>query len=367
MHEVDGVITTAPDAPVQVERILVPDPGPGEVLIDVVTCGVCRTDEHYRTGAIGSDFPYLLGHEAAGRVAAVGADVEDLAPGDTVVLNWRAVCGSECRACRRGEPWYCFNTRTAASQMTLLDGTPLTPALGIGALAAKTIVAAGQCTPVALAKEHFAPAGLLGCGVMSGIGAVINTGALRRGETVAVIGLGGVGAGAIAGAALAGARTIIAVGRRPEPLRRALNLGATHTVNSAEVDPIDAIRDLTGGVGADLVVDAVGTPQTFRQAFYSRDLAGRAVLVGLPAAGAKWEVPLADLFSRGGAIKSSWYGDALPSRDIPALLSSYQAGKLDLDAFVSRRLPLSKVAEAFEAMRRGEVLRAVVDVSEATV
>ena len=364
MHEVSAVVAADPGAPVAIETIRVPDPGPGEALVEVYTCGVCRTDDHYRTGNIGGRFPYLLGHEATGRVAATGPGVEELQAGDLVVLNWRAVCDGACRACRRGQPWYCFATRTANQRMTRTDGTPLTAALGIGALAEKTLVAAGQCTKIPdLAPHQYAAAGLLGCGVMSGLGAALNTGEVRRGESVAVLGVGGVGGAAIAGAALGGATTIIAVGRRPEALERAAALGATHTVNSREGDPIEEIRRLTGGHGADLVIDAVGTPETMRQAFYARDLAGRAVLVGLPATGATWEVPLADLFSRGGAIKSSWYGDALPSRDIPALLGQYLAGRLDLDAFVTERFALEEAAEAFEAMRRAEVLRAVVEVA----
>src|SRR5436853_7601236 len=172
-------------------------------------CGVCHTDLHYKEGGIGDDFPFLLGHEAAGVVDAVGAGVTDVAPGDYVILNWRAVDG-QCRACRRGEPWYCFSTHNATQKMTLADGTPLSPALGIGAFIEKALVAAGQCTKV----DPKAPpqvAGLLGCGVMAGLGAAMNTGGVRRGDSVAVIGCGGVGDAAIAGARLAGATTVIAV------------------------------------------------------------------------------------------------------------------------------------------------------------
>ena len=146
-HEVRGVIAPAKGAAVQVETVVVPDPGPGEALVDVQACGVCHTDLHYREGGIGDDFPYLLGHEAAGTVAAVGPGVTSVAPGDFVVLNWRAVCG-ECRACLRGRPWYCFATHNASQKMTLTDGTELSPALGIGAFAEKTLVAAGQATKV---------------------------------------------------------------------------------------------------------------------------------------------------------------------------------------------------------------------------
>ena len=200
-----------------------------------------------------------------------------------MVLNWRAVCG-ECRACRRGQPQYCFNTHNATQKMTLEDGTELTPALGIGAFAEKTLVAAGQCTKVDPDADPAA-VGLLGCGVMAGIGAAINTGNVQRGDSVAVIGCGGVGTAAVAGAALAGATTVIAVDIDAKKLERAKDLGATHTVDSSAVDPVEAIRELTGGFGADVVIDAVGRPETYKQAFYARDLAGTVVLVGVPSPG----------------------------------------------------------------------------------
>ena len=216
MQQVRGVVARTKGAPVSLETINVPDPGPGEAVVKVQTCGVCHTDLHYREGGINDDFPFLLGHEAAGIVEAVGEGVTDVAPGDFVILNWRAVCGN-CRACRRGEPWYCFATHNAKQKMTLADGTPLSPALGIGAFIEKTLVAAGQCTKV----DPAAPpevAGLLGCGVMAGLGAAINTGGVTRGDSVAVIGCGGVGDAAIAGARLAGASKIIAIDRDPRKL-----------------------------------------------------------------------------------------------------------------------------------------------------
>ncbi|WP_035758902.1 S-(hydroxymethyl)mycothiol dehydrogenase [Granulicoccus phenolivorans] len=365
VHEVQAVVVKAKDAPATVETILVPDPGPGEALVDVITCGVCQTDHHYQVGGVGDDFPFLLGHEASGVVAAVGEGVTEVAVGDRVILNWRAVCGN-CRACRRGEPWYCFATFNATQKMTLADGTPLSPALGIGAFAEKTLVAAGQCTKIEgdLAPEQYAAVGLLGCGVMAGIGAVLNTGALKRGESVAVIGCGGVGTAAIAGAQLAGATTIIAVDLDDEKLETAKKFGATHTVNSKNVDAVEAIQELTGGFGADLVVDAVGIAPTFAQAFRARDLAGRVVLVGVPDPGTTWEIPLDEVFGRGGSIKSAWYGDTLPSRDFPMLVEQYRLGRLDLDGFVSERIGLGDVEEAFTKMKEGKVLRSVVEINE---
>ena len=357
-HEVRGVIASAKGEGVTVTTVVVPDPGPGEALVRVQACGVCHTDLHYREGGIGDDFPYLLGHEAAGVVESVGEGVTGLAAGDFVILNWRAVCG-QCRACRRGRPWYCFATHNATQKMTLTDGTVLSPALGIGAFAEKTLVAAGQCTKVNPAVPPEV-AGLLGCGVMAGLGAALNTGAVSRGDSVAVIGCGGVGDAAVMGARLAGARTIIAVDVDDRKLEWARQVGATHTVNSRESDPVERIRELTEGNGADVVIKAVGRPETYKQAFYARDLAGTVVLVGVPTPQMQLELPLLDVFGRGGALKSSWYGDCLPDRDFPMLTDLFLQGRLPLDKFVSETIALDQVEEAFAKMNRGEVLRSVV-------
>ncbi|MDP6160079.1 MAG: S-(hydroxymethyl)mycothiol dehydrogenase [Acidimicrobiales bacterium] len=356
-HSVRAVVARSKGQPVTIETIEVPDPGPGEVLVAVKACGVCHTDLHYREGAINDEFPFLLGHEAAGIVEEVGLDVTEVAVGDFVVLNWRAVCG-QCRSCRRGRPWYCFSTHNASQKMTL-DGQELSPALGIGAFAEKTLVAAGQATKV----DPAAPAevaGLIGCGVMAGLGAAMNTGDVGRGDSVAVFGCGGVGDAAIAGARLAGAHTIVAVDLDDRKLEMAKEFGATHTVNSSNEDPVEAIRAVTGGNGVDVAIDAVGLPITYQQAFNARDLAGTVVLVGVPNPEAALELPMIDVFGRGGTLKSSWYGDCLPSRDFPMLIDLYLQGRLDLDRFVSETIALDEVEEAFHKMERGEVLRSVV-------
>ena len=355
---VRGVIARAKGEPVSIERVVVPDPGPGEAVVQVQTCGVCHTDLHYREGGINDEFPFLLGHEAAGVVEAVGEGVDEVEPGDFVILNWRAVCG-RCRACARGRPWYCFATHNAAQPMTLEDGTVLSAALGIGAFADKTLVAAGQCTKVDPAASPAA-AGLLGCGVMAGLGAALNTGGVTRGDSVAVIGCGGVGNAAVAGARLAGAGTIIAIDVDARKLSWAEGLGATHTIDAGKTDVVEAIQGLTGGFGADVVIDAVGRPETWKQAFYGRDLAGTVVMVGVPTPDMTLELPLIDVFGRGGSLKSSWYGDCLPSRDFPMLIDLYLQGRLDLDAFVSETIALDGVEQAFDRMHRGDVLRSVV-------
>jgi S-(hydroxymethyl)mycothiol dehydrogenase len=355
---VRGVISRKKGKPVEVVDIVIPDPGPGEVVVDITACGVCHTDLTYRDGGINDEFPFLLGHEAAGTVEAVGDGVTAVEPGDFVVLNWRAVCG-QCRACKRGRPQLCFDTFNAEQKMTLTDGTELTPALGIGAFADKTLVAAGQCTKVNPEADP-AVAGLLGCGVMAGLGAAINTGAITRDDTVAVIGCGGVGDAAIAGAALVGARRIIAIDTDNTKLEWARKFGATHTVNAREFDVVKTVQDLTDGFGANVVIDAVGRPETWKQAFYARDLAGTVVLVGVPTPDMQLEMPLIDFFSHGGSLKSSWYGDCLPERDFPTLIDLYLQGRLPLEKFVSERIGLDDVEEAFHKMHEGTVLRSVV-------
>jgi S-(hydroxymethyl)mycothiol dehydrogenase len=357
-QQVRGVVARSKGAPVTVETVVVPDPGPHEVVVRVETCGVCHTDLHYREGGINDDFPFLLGHEAAGRVETTGDAVTTVVPGDRVVLAWRAPCG-ECRACRRGRPWYCFDSRHSGSPMTLEDGTPLSPALGLGAFAELTLVGEGACVKVD-ERADPAAAGLLGCGVMAGWGAAVHTAPVRQGDTVAVLGCGGVGDAAVAGAVYAGARQVIAVDLDDRKLEWARGFGATHTVNAGRGDVVEQLRALTGGFGPDVVVDAVGRPETYRQAFDARDLAGTVVLVGVPTPEMVLEVPLIEVFGHGGALKSSWYGDCLPTRDFPLLIDLFLQGRFPLDAFVSERIGLDDVEQAFARMERGEVLRSVV-------
>ena len=297
-QQVRGVVARVKGAPVTLETIVVPDPGPGEAVVAVQACGVCHTDLHYREGGINDDFPFLLGHEAAGVVESVGPDVTDLASGDFVVLNWRAVCG-ECRACRRGRPWYCFATHNATQKMTLADGTPLSPALGIGAFAEKTLVAAGQCTKVdppaargrgtarlrrhgGARRRHVHRTGR--AGRLGGRLRLRRSGVCRRRRVE-----------------LAGAATIIAVDLDPGKLELATSFGATHTVDASAGDPVEAIRALTGGNGADVCIEAVGHPAVMEQAFMARDLAGTLVQVGVPTPDMRIDLPMIEFF--GGAAR----------------------------------------------------------------
>ncbi|MEX3564212.1 S-(hydroxymethyl)mycothiol dehydrogenase [Corynebacterium phoceense] len=359
---VQGVIARSKGAEVETVSVVIPDPGANDVIVKIQTCGVCHTDLAYRDGDIEDAFPFLLGHEAAGIVERVGDAVTHVEVGDFVVLNWRAVCG-ECRACKKGEPKYCFNTHNASKKMTLEDGTELTPALGIGAFAEKTLVHEGQCTKVDPSADPAA-VGLLGCGIMAGLGAAVNTGDVQLGESVAVFGCGGVGTAAVAGAHLAGAAKIIAVDLDDEKLATAKEFGATHTINSkgkSEQEVIDAVRELTDGFGTDVAIDAVGIQPTRRQAFYSRDFAGCLVMVGVPNLTDHIDIPAIDVYGRGGSIRPAWYGDCLPERDFPAYTALFQAGKFPLDKFVSERIGLDDVEEGFATMKAGKVLRSVVE------
>ena len=360
---VTGVIAREKGAPVEVTEIVIPDPGPNDVVVKVQATGVCHTDLAYRDGDIADEFPFLLGHETAGIVETVGEDVTHVAPGDFVVLNWRAVCG-ECRACRKGDPKNCFNTHNASKRMTLADGTELTPALGIGSFAEKTLVHEKQCTKVDPEADPAA-AGLLGCGIMAGLGAAVNTGDIQRGESVVVFGLGGVGLAAVAGAALAGATTVIAVDVDKRKCDAATEtFGATHSIcakDMSEDEVIEAVRELTGGFGTDVAIDAVGIQPTWRQAFYSRDLAGRMVMVGVPNQTDHVDIPAIDLYARGGSIKPAWYGDCLPERDFPTYVELYKQGRFPLGEFVSERIGVGDIEQAFEKMKRGDVLRSVVE------
>ncbi len=362
-QEVRGVVATAKGAPVTVETIVVPDPGPGEAVVAVRACGVCHTDLHYREGGINDDFPFLLGHEAAGVVESVGPDVRDLAPGDFVVLNWRAVCG-ECRACRRGRPWYCFATHNATQKMTLADGTALSPALGIGAFADKTLVAAGQCTKVNPAARPEA-VGLLGCGVMAGLGAAMFTGNVGLGDSVAVFGCGGVGCAAIAGAKLAGAAVIIGVDLDPgklEPRSCVRRDGSTWSTGAN--DPVEAIRALTDGNGADVCIEAVGNPKVMEQAFARPHPAGTLVQVGVPTPD-KAHRPGDDRLSRRRRRAEAEAGTAICP---PPAWTSRCSSICIFDGRASTPRPLRerddrhrrRRGRRFARMERGEVLRSVV-------
>jgi S-(hydroxymethyl)mycothiol dehydrogenase len=354
-----GVIAYKPGEPGAVEDFLVPHPGPGEALVRILASGVCHTDLSAKNGVFGTDyFPFLLGHEGSGIVEEVGEGVTNVAKGDFVIMAWRAPCG-ECRFCLIGKPHLCAASLNATQKMTTMNGTVLTPILGIGTFCTHTLVHARQCVKVSkdLPPEQMS---LIGCGVMTGVGAALYSANVQPGQSVAVVGCGGVGDSVIMGAKLAGATTIIAVDVDPQKLEWAKGFGATHTVNPIDGDPVAAIKEITGGFGVNASFEAVGKPETLMTALWSRDLAGTCVIIGVAGQEAMVEFPFAKFFDLGGALKVSWYGDCLPTRDFPLLADWYAQGQLDLDGVVTRVITLDESEEAFHAMERGETLRSVI-------
>ncbi len=354
-----GVVSRKAGEPSQLEEILIEEPGPGEVLVRIQASGVCHTDLMYKEGKISDEFPYLLGHEGAGIIQSVGEGVTTPAVGDYVILAWRAPCG-HCRFCQLGQPNLCSASLNAKPRMTTKsDGQVLSPALGIGTFCTHTVVAAKQAVPV---PKECPPsqACLIGCGVMTGVVAALYTAGVRRGSTVAVYGCGGVGCSVIMGAKLARAGQIIAVDIAQNKLDWASQFGATDLVDASKTDPVEAIKNLTGGNGVDYSFEAVGSPNTLLQALWSRDLAGTCTLIGVPDPSMKMELPMLQFFGLGGSLRVSWYGDCLPSRDFPLLANWYINGELDLDRAVTREIKLEDAEAAFEAMEWGETLRSVI-------
>ena len=356
--EIDAVVVRQRDAPARAERLSLPLPGMGEVLVRVLASGVCHSDLHYKSGALGDDFPYLLGHEGAGVVEAVGTGVSSPAEGDYVALTYRAPCG-QCRFCRYGLLHRCISPAAATTQPSDGSDVVLTRALDLGTHATHLVVAAAQAVPI---SPECPPevACLLGCGVSTGVGAVMNTAAVPPGSSVAVFGIGGVGANVVLGARLARASTIIAVDTSQNKLEWARRLGATHTVSAASPEVAAQIRTLTGGDGVSFAFDAVGLPGTLAQCIESLEYRGTAVLIGLPSAEATLSLPMLPYFFKGASLRVCLGGDVIPSRDLPLLVSWYLRGQLDLDALVSSRIGLDEIEEAFTAMLSGEVLRSVV-------
>lgn len=354
-----GVIARTPGAAAEVEDFTIDDPGPNEVLVRILASGICHTDLGMKMGAYGPDgFPFLLGHEGAGIVEQVGEGVESPQVGDHVILAWRAPCGV-CRFCRAGQPNYCANSLNAEKRMRDKDGTLLNPVLGIGTFCTHTLVHAKQAIPIDRDLPS-AQMSLIGCGVMTGVGAALYQAKVTPGSSVAVFGCGGVGDSVIAGAKIAGATTIIAVDIDDRKLEWAKDFGATHTVNSRETDAVAKIKELTGGNGVNFSFEAVGRPETLEQALFCRDLAGTCILIGVPGPGPKLNIEMQKFFDLGGYLGVSWYGNCLPTRDFPMLAAWYRQGQLNLDKVVTRRIGLDGTEEAFAAMGRGETLRSVI-------
>ena len=355
-----GAIAREPGKPATIEEFTIEPPGPGEALVRLLASGVCHTDLSAKNGVFGTDyFPFLLGHEGSGVVERVGDGVTNVAPGDHVIMAWRAPCGA-CRFCLVGQPHLCAASLNAEQRMRTSDGKTLMPVLGIGTFCTHTLVHSHQCIPYekSLPPEQMS---LIGCGVMTGVGAALYSAGVRPGTSVAVFGCGGVGDSVIMGAKLAGATTIIGVDVDPRKLEWATGFGATHTVDASQGDPVEKIKELTGGFGVNYSFEAVGRPETTAQAIFCRDLAGTCVIIGVAGPSSTLEdLPLGKFFDLGGSLRVSWYGDCLPTRDFPMLAAWYQQGKLDLDGVVTKVIPLEEAEEAFHAMERGETLRSVI-------
>ncbi len=345
--------------PTAVEELVLRRLGRHEVRVQLAASGVCHSDLSLRDGSIPTLLPCTLGHEGAGIVTEVGDDVTNVAAGQHVVLTWLVACRS-CPHCLRGEAQLCAHAYDHAYGGPYADSSgPVWPGMGVGSLAEETLLPAAAVVPVDKSLP-LDQAALLGCGITTGVGAVVRTAAVRPGQSVLVIGCGGVGLAAIQGARLAGAGRIIAADRVASQLPAAVANGATHTVDASEVDLTAAVKDLTGGAGVDHGIEVVGKPATIRAAYDATRRGGRVTLVG--AAGIKEEVtfPALSLMTDGKTIQGSVYGASDPARDIPVLAELAQRGQLDLEALVTRRIGIDDVEAAFSDMTAGRGARSLV-------
>jgi len=353
-----GVVARRLGHPSALEEVSVDDPGPGEVRLRLLAAGVCHSDLHALSGHMGSDFPYLLGHEGCGVVESIGPGIEEARLGERVVVFWRAPCG-RCRFCLRGQTDRCAEVRQPGPRLHDRSGAVLTPALRAGTFVSHTVVQSAQ----AVAIDPDLPAeiaALIGCGVATGVGAALRTARVAAGDRVAVIGCGAVGLSVVQGARLAGAAQIIAVDLKQEKLDLAAAFGATHQLLAGAGPVAAGVRELTGGFGVDHCFDVVGRPETLAEALSCCDDAGCAVLVGVPPPDVDFSVPLSRLWGRRRGLLTSWYGNCLGPRDFPLLAAWYRQGRLKLDEMVSRRISLDQVEDAFKDMREGKGLRSVI-------
>ncbi|MFI5798739.1 alcohol dehydrogenase catalytic domain-containing protein [Streptomyces sp. NPDC051677] len=356
---VKALVARGATAELSVEDVELPEPAAGEVRVRVRAAGVCHSDLSMINGTVSPEFPLVLGHEAAGVVIAAGAGVTRVAVGDHVAINWSPAC-RECWFCRRGEPWLCVTAEGVSSRPRgrLADGTPAHVTLGVGALAEEVVV--GERALITLPRQlPLAEAALMGCAVLTGVGAVRNTAGVGPGESVVVLGLGGVGLSAVAGARLAGADPIIAVDVSPEKEGLARACGATEFLLSDKGLP-KAIRSLTGGRGADHVFECVGRAATIRTAWQSARRGGNCVVVGMGARDDMVSFSALEVFHFARSLTSSVYGSADADHDVPLIAAAALDGSLDLGALVTHRISLADVPEAFERMRRGEGARSLV-------
>ncbi len=350
----------------EIHEVDVQGPQAGEVLIRMAAAGVCHTDRHVMTGHVTAPLPAVLGHEGAGVVEDVGAAVTSVKRGDHVIPLWRLSCGL-CEYCSDGRPALCNEGMQIRSTGCLLDGTTR---LSLGEVPIKHFCGVSSFAECAVVPERAVLripddlpldcAALLGCAVVSGVGAVVNAARVRPGSSVAVFGTGGVGLNVVQGAALAGAETIIAVDRVPQKLEWARRFGATHAVDARQGDPVAEVRALTGGRGVNYAFEVIGEPAVMRQAYDSLAKRGMCVVLGVTPPTAEVRVPSMSLVFEERVLTGSIYGAGAPRVEIPKLIALYRAGRLKLDELLTRRYPFAQVNEAYEALERGEVARSVV-------
>jgi S-(hydroxymethyl)glutathione dehydrogenase/alcohol dehydrogenase len=341
-----------------VEDIELPAPGPGEVRVRVRAAGVCHSDLSMANGTLAAPFPLVLGHEAAGVVAEVGAGVDRVAVGDHVVLNWSPAC-RQCWFCSHGEPWLCETGGTPATRRgTASDGTPLNVTLGLGALAEEVVVAEAAVIPLPAAAP-LEESALLGCAVLTGVGAVVNTAHVGAGDTVLVIGLGGVGLSVVTAARSAGAEKVIAVDLSDAKKDLAVAAGATDFLVSDDT-LTKGVRGLTDGRGVDHAFECVGRSATIRAAWRSTRRGGQVIVVGMGAKDDMVSLSALDIFHSARTLRSSVYGNSDPDREVPQLADAVLNGSLDLTPLVTHRITLDGAPAAFERMARGEGARSLV-------
>jgi len=348
-----------PGADLEVRDVELAAPGPHEVRVRTAASGVCHSDLHYQTGHSHYPMPVVLGHEAAGVVEEVGSEVDYVEPGDHVVTCTAVFCG-QCRFCMSGRPYLCGGASTRRSRKEpprlTLQGAKINQYIHVGGFAEQMLVHENVITKV---RKDIAldRACLLGCAVVTGIGAVINSADIEAGSRVAIFGCGGVGLCVVQGAVIGAAGQIIAVDMRRDKLELAQKLGATDVVDASEGDPVKAVRELAGG-GVDYAFEVIGLKQTVEQAFQCLDLGGTAIVVGVMPSGASAEIEGTELMFR--TLKGTSMGSARPRIDIPRYADLYVNGRLNLDELISRRIALDQLNDAFRALERGEVARSVI-------
>lgn len=356
---VRAAVLPAVGAPLEITGIDLPEPGPGQVRVRLAAAGVCHSDLSLSNGTMRVPVPAVLGHEGAGTVLSVGEGVTHVAPGAGVVLNWAPSCGS-CHACALGEVWLCANALTGAGNVYAhrTDGRDLYPGLNVAAFAEETVVPAA-CVLPAPAGVPLTDAALLGCAVLTGYGAIHHSAKVRKGETVAVFGVGGVGLATLQAARIAGASRIIAVDVSPEKEQLARRAGATDYVLASD-NTAREIRGLTDKQGVDVAVECVGRAQTIRTAWDATRRGGRTTVVGIGGKDQQITFNALELFHWGRTLSGCVYGNSDPAQDLPVLADHIGAGRLDLSALVTERITLEDIPTAFENMLAGKGGRALV-------